>query len=87
MTMGRRRKQEVKIIKKKLPEFYLCPKCGKNTTKVTVDHDKGRAAFRCSSCGLRSQMIVDPQTADVDAYCIFVDKYYGAGSGEVTKVG
>jgi hypothetical protein len=32
-------------------------------------------------------MIVNPQTADVDAYCIFVDKYYGAGSGEVTKVG
>ena len=75
--MGRRRKKEEKIIKKTLPELFLCPKCAKNSVKVTVDTKNNVAGIRCSACGLRDMVTIEAQTAAVDAYNVFVDKYYG----------
>jgi len=83
--MGRRRKQVVKIVKRTLPELYLCPSCGKNTVKSTISKAKGRAAVICSSCGLKSTFSASEKMGEVDAYCIFVDQFYGRGSeGEAT---
>ena len=84
--MGRRRKQVVKIVKRTLPELYLCPSCGKNTVKSTVNRDKGRAAVICSSCGLKSAFPATERMGEVDAYCAFVDKFYGRESQEEATV-
>jgi transcription elongation factor Elf1 len=74
--MGRRRKKEEKIIKKTLPELFLCPNCAKNTVKITVDYKNSVAGIRCSSCGLRRRVEIQPRMAPVDAYSVFVDKFY-----------
>lgn len=85
--MGRRRRKAVKIVRKKLPEFYLCPRCGKNTVKATVNKKQEQVVVVCSNCGLRSSFQVQPQMAAVDAYCLFVDNYYGVESKEEAPVG
>lgn len=84
--MGRRRKQVVKIVKRSLPELYLCPSCGKNTVKSTISTAKGRAAVICSSCGLKSVFPSSDKMGEVDAYCAFVDKFYGRGTQEEATV-
>lgn len=75
--MGRKRQKVVRIVRRKLPEFYLCPNCGKNTIKVHLHKDKGNTTVICASCGLRTSFPVTKDLAEVDAYCLFVDKYYG----------
>jgi len=85
--LGRRRRKVVKIVRRKLPEFYLCPRCGKNTVKATINRKQGRVAVVCGSCGLNESFPIRPQMAEVDAYCLFIDNYYGAESPEEVKVG
>lgn len=77
--MGRRRRQVAKTFRRALPELYLCPRCGKNTVKSTIDKKKERASVVCSNCRLSSTFVVSTTMAEVDAYCNFVDRYY---SGE-----
>jgi transcription elongation factor Elf1 len=84
--MGRRRKQVVKIVRRTLPELYLCPRCGKNTVKAGINKTKSRAAVICSSCGLRSSFAATTNMVSIDAYCEFVDQYYANGSPEETTV-
>ena len=80
--MGRTRRKVVKIFKRKLPELFLCPKCGKNTVKATIDSKESRARVVCSNCELKSVFSSTPNMAEVDAYCLFVDNYYlGTGGG------
>ena len=78
--MGRRRKKEEKIIRKTLHELFLCPNCAKNSIKVTIDPKNNLAGIRCSACGLHGRITIEPNTAPVDAYSIFVDKYYEEGA-------
>lgn len=85
--MGRRRKKEVKIIKKTLPEFYLCPRCGKNTIKATVNKKEDRVTVTCNNCGLNSVFPAKPQMDEVDAYNVFIDSYYGVKEKEENPVG
>jgi transcription elongation factor Elf1 len=80
--MGRKRQKVVKIIKKKLPDQYLCPSCGMNTVGIILHPSEGFARIICSSCSLKQQFPVPENTDAVDAYCIFVDKFY---SGEPPK--
>ena len=85
--MGRRRRKEAKIVKKTLPEFYPCPRCGKNTAKATVNKKTGRIVVMCGNCNLRASMEAPPDTMEIDAYNIFVDNYYGAREREDKVVG
>ena len=75
--MGRKRQKVVKIIKRKLPDQYLCPNCGKNTVGIILNKGEGRARIICASCSLKEEFSVPENTEPVDAYCIFVDHYYG----------
>jgi transcription elongation factor Elf1 len=84
--MGRRRKQVVKIVRRTLPELYLCPQCGKNTVKASINKTKSKAAVICSSCGLRSSISATANMVPVDAYCEFVDQYYAQESQEEPAV-
>jgi len=84
--MGRRRKRAVKIVRRALPELYLCPSCGKNTVKSTVSKKRERAVVICSSCGLNTSFPSTPGMGEVDAYCRFVDIFYEGGTKEETVV-
>ena len=85
--MGRRRRKVVKIVRRKLPDFYLCPRCGKNTVKATINKKLGQIAVVCGNCGLKNTFNAKPQMEGVDAYCLFVDSYYGVETKEEAAVG
>jgi transcription elongation factor Elf1 len=75
--MGRKRQKAVKIIKQKLPDQYLCPNCGMNTVTIILKNEDSVGRIICASCGLKEQFAVPENTQPVDAYCIFVDSFYG----------
>jgi len=77
--LGRRRKKVVHIPKKRLPKFFSCPKCGKETVKVEISReDGGHAVAQCSSCGLKEEFPVKPAQGEVDVYCMLTDRVYGS---------
>ncbi len=76
----------VKIVRRTLPELYLCPRCGKNTVKASINKSTSMATVICSSCSLRSSFAAKSNMVSVDAYCIFVDHFYGQGNQEETAV-
>ena len=84
--MGRRRKQTVKIVRRTLPELFLCPRCGKNTVSAIINKKSERATVVCSNCNLNSSFRLEGQMAAVDAYCLFVDNYYGPQRAEEAPV-
>ncbi len=75
--MGRRRKKVVHIPKKKLPKFFSCPRCGKETVRVDIVREEDRALVGCSSCGLQAEFPIKHAQGEVDVYCMFTDKIYG----------
>ena len=76
--MGRRRKKVVRIPKKRLPKFFSCPRCGKETVRVEIFREEGRAVAGCSSCGLQEEFQVKPAQGEVDVYCMLTDSVYGS---------
>lgn len=74
-------------MRRKLPEFYLCPRCGKNTVKATINKKLGQIAVVCGNCGLKNTFSAKTQMEGVDAYCLFVDSYYGVETNEEATVG
>ena len=74
--MGRRRKKVVRIPKRRLPKFFSCPKCGKETVKVEIFREDGHAVAGCSSCGLQEQFQIKLAQSEVDVYCMLTDSVY-----------
>jgi transcription elongation factor Elf1 len=76
--MGRRRKKVVHIPKKRLPKFFSCPRCGKETVRVEIFRDEGgRSVTQCSSCGLKEEFTIKSAQGEVDVYCMLTDRVYG----------
>ena len=74
--MGRRRRQVVRVPKKKLPKVYLCPKCGKQSINIEIYPGGERAKVRCGSCDLIEEMETRQAFKEIDIYCQFTDVFY-----------
>lgn len=79
--MGRRRRKAVQVVKRKLPEFFLCPRCGKNTVKVSIDRKRKVDIVICGACELRSEFPLSSLMEPVDVYCLFIDQFYAKSRG------
>ncbi len=75
--MGRRRRKVVHIPKKRLPKFFSCPRCGKETVRAKLCKEENRAIVGCSSCGLQEEFEMKSAQDEVDFYCMFTDRIYG----------
>ena len=76
--MGRKRKRTVHIPKKRLPKFFSCPKCGRETVGVKISREVARATAGCSSCGLNEDFPIKPAQKEVDIYCLLTDKVFSS---------
>ena len=76
--MGRKTKRVVHIPKKRLPKFFSCPKCAKETVLVKISRDSARSIVGCSSCGLNEEFSVKPAQREVDVYCMLTDKVFSS---------
>lgn len=83
--MGRKRKRVVHIPKKRLPKFFSCPKCGKETVGVKISRESGHATAGCSSCGLNEGFSVKPAQREVDVYCMLTDKVFSSPKKNVVS--
>jgi len=78
--LGRRRKRKtIKIVKKKLPKYFVCPRCGARSVVVVVEGEM--AKVKCSQCGLSANLQIVGPSHPVDIYCRFSDLFYAGKIG------
>jgi transcription elongation factor Elf1 len=75
--LGRRRRRVVRIVKKKLPTVFVCPRCGEEAVRVTIAKDTGRATVMCALCQLKDEFQAHPAAHAIDVYSFFADRFYG----------
>lgn len=75
--MGRRRRRVVRIVKKKLPTVFVCPRCGEEAVRVTIAKDTGHATVLCALCNLKDDFPAHPAAQPIDVYSYFTDRFYG----------
>jgi transcription elongation factor Elf1 len=75
--LGRRRRRVVRIVKKKLPSVFTCPRCGEEAVRVTIDKQTGHATVLCALCQLKDEFPAHPAAQMIDVYSYFTDRFYG----------
>ncbi len=75
--MGRRRRRVIRIVKKKLPTVFVCPRCGEEAVRVTIAKDTGHATVLCALCNLKDDFPANPAAQAIDVYSYFQDRFYG----------
>ncbi|HLE64663.1 MAG TPA: hypothetical protein VI816_00895, partial [Candidatus Bathyarchaeia archaeon] len=74
--MGRRRRRVIRIVKKRLPTVFVCPKCGEESVRVTIAKDTGKATVLCALCNLKDEFQAHPAAQMIDLYSYFTDRFY-----------
>lgn len=80
--MGRRRRRRiVRRVKRTLPKFFKCPRCGMDSVRVVRRGEGPERYFvvACGSCGLRSEYggsLIEGREP-IDLYNMFVDAFHG----------
>src|SRR2546428_4339001 len=75
--MGRRRRRVVRIVKKKLPTVFTCPRCGEEAVRGTIDKQTDHATVLCALCQLKVEFPAHPAAQMIDAYSYLTDRFYG----------
>jgi len=75
--LGRRRRRVIRIVKKKLPTVFVCPRCGEEAVRVTIAKDTGKATVLCALCSLKDEFQAHPAAHMIDVYSYFADRFYG----------
>jgi len=75
--LGRRRRRVIRIVKKKLPTVFVCPRCGEEAVRVTIAKDTGHATVLCALCNLKDDFPAHPAAQAIDVYSYFTDRFYG----------
>ena len=75
--MGRRRRRVVRIVKKKLPTVFTCPRCGEEAVRATIDKQTGHTTVLCALCQLKDEFPAHPAAQMIDVYSYFTDRFYG----------
>ncbi|HZD12377.1 MAG TPA: hypothetical protein VE177_02520 [Candidatus Binatus sp.] len=75
--MGRRRRRVIRIVKKKLPTVFVCPRCGEEAVRVSIDKTTGKAVVACAICQLKDEFQAHPRAQAIDVYSYFTDRFYG----------
>ena len=75
--LGRRRRRVIRIVKKKLPTVFTCPRCGEEAVRVTIDKQTGNATVLCALCQLKDEFPAHPAAQMIDVYSYFTDRFYG----------
>jgi len=77
--VGRRKKRrKIVVRRRRLPKVFTCPRCGTQSVVVKIlTGPSGRVAHvACGRCGLEGTVPLGAIHKEVDAYCMFVDKFY-----------
>lgn len=64
-------------MKKKLPTVFVCPRCGEEAVRVSIDKATGKAVVACAICQLKDEFQAHPQAQAIDVYSYFTDRFYG----------
>jgi len=64
-------------VKKKLPTVFVCPRCGEEAVRVSIDKATGKAVVACAICQLKDEFQAHPQAQAIDVYSYFTDRFYG----------
>ena len=67
----------MRIVKKKLPTVFVCPRCGEEAVRVTIAKDTGKASVMCALCQLKDEFQAHPAAQMIDVYSFFADRFYG----------
>lgn len=77
-VMGRRKRKNIRIIKRKLPKVFCCPDCGVFSIRVLIDAET-ESKIICGSCGLnwkKENTTKKPEAIDI--YNEFIDEFVSA---------
>ncbi|MGC8556137.1 MAG: hypothetical protein ACP5NG_03935 [Conexivisphaera sp.] len=78
--MGRKRRRVIRRVRRTLPKFYRCPRCGADSVRVIRREEEGSIGYTvvCGQCGLRMELGGESvqRKEPIDAYNMFVDAFY-----------
>ncbi|UCG37303.1 MAG: hypothetical protein JSV64_03240 [Candidatus Bathyarchaeota archaeon] len=66
----------MRIPKRRLPQVFLCPRCGKEAVRVEFVKEDEKATVHCGGCSLTNQLSFKQTDKEIDVYCKFTDRYY-----------
>lgn len=72
--MGRRKRRVIRVVKRKLPRVFNCPRCGMNAIRVTFS-EPNSAKIVCGNCHISHIYDLETKKEAIDVYNMFIDDY------------